>query len=187
MKSLYRKGFTLIEVLVVISIVGILSTIIYASFGDARNDARNKAIQAELKNVQLALELYKAQNGRYPEANTLCHTVHAFPLPGYIEADSNACGANLLVPDLVPDFISELPSVSDSGNTNCNISYKTDGGGTWYNLTAENCAAGVTLTTGVQSGDEFARCLLSCGISCDPLDPDFYESYAIYSLGGECL
>jgi prepilin-type N-terminal cleavage/methylation domain-containing protein len=187
MKQVFRRnGFTLIEMLVVISIIGILSGILYASFGKSKDLARNNAIQAELKEVQLALHLYKSQNGRYPEAETSCDSTSGT----VITADSSACGATPIIADLIPDFIGELSLTTDSSNSNCNFSYKTDAGGTWYKYTAERCAAGVTGTTGVQAGDEFARCLATCpGGTCDAAyqaTPAFYESYAVYSAGGEC-
>lgn len=185
-KTLLGKGFTLVEVLVVISIIGILSSILYVSFGESKEMARNKAIQAELKEVQLALELYKSQNGRYPEANTSCDTEYGFPPNNYFESDSVDCVVNALVPSLIPDFIAELPVVSDSANSNCNFIYQTDSGGSWYRYVAEQCAAGVDSTTGTKAGDEFAPCLTSCDVGCDPTAADFYESYAVYSFGGEC-
>ena len=55
------KGFTVIELLVVIAIIGILMAILLATFNDARMSARDDARQAQLKELQLALELYKAQ------------------------------------------------------------------------------------------------------------------------------
>lgn len=188
-KYLYKTGFTLIEILVVISIIGILSSVLYASFGEARDDSRNKALQAELREVQLALELYKSQNDRYPVAETTCDSYNALG-GGIYTTDNTACGATAIVAGVVPDFIADLPLPADSGNTDCNFSYKTDGGGTWYKLTAEHCAASVTESTGVQSGDELARCVVSA--ACPNCDTDyissapFYESYAIYSAGGEC-
>ncbi|MCD5381402.1 MAG: type II secretion system GspH family protein, partial [Candidatus Pacebacteria bacterium] len=75
-RLIYKKGFTLIELLVVIGIIGVLSAVLYANFGDAREDARNKAIKVEMKEGQLAIELYKAQNGSYPPAQTVCKTTN---------------------------------------------------------------------------------------------------------------
>jgi len=48
------SGFTLIELLVTISIIAILSSIIYASFNDARAQSRDKVRMADLKELQLA-------------------------------------------------------------------------------------------------------------------------------------
>lgn len=174
----------------VISIIGILSSVLYASFNEARDDSRNKAMQAELKEVQLALELYKAQNGKYPAPKDTgaanCKTTM-----GVATAKASACGTDEIIVGLVPDYIADLPKRSESGNTACDISYKTDTLNSWYKLTAENCVAGVTAATGVQVGDEYARCVTStaCSLTCTAgyvLTAPFYESYAVYSAGGEC-
>ncbi len=62
MKKITRSlGFTLVELMVVISVIGILSSIVYANFGSARASARDDIRKSALKEVQLAIELYKAQ------------------------------------------------------------------------------------------------------------------------------
>ena len=59
------KGFTLIELLVVIAIIGILSSVVLASLGTAREKARDATRISDMKNVQLALELYFDGNSSY--------------------------------------------------------------------------------------------------------------------------
>ncbi|MDO8619991.1 MAG: type II secretion system protein [bacterium] len=63
-----HKGFTLIELLVVIAIIGILSSVVLASLNGARTKARDARRVAELKQIQVALELYYDANGKYPVA-----------------------------------------------------------------------------------------------------------------------
>lgn len=52
------KGFTLIELLVVVAIIGILSSIVLASLTTARKKGRDARRISDLKQLQLALELY---------------------------------------------------------------------------------------------------------------------------------
>ena len=52
------KGFTLIELLVVIAIIGILSSVVLASLNSARKKSRDARRVADIKQVQLALEMY---------------------------------------------------------------------------------------------------------------------------------
>jgi len=74
------RGFTLIELLVVIAIIGILSTIIMASLSSARKRGRDGRRISDIKQLQLALELYYDANNAYPTSLT------SLPGPGYIPA-----------------------------------------------------------------------------------------------------
>ena len=83
MKTSYKKGFTLIELLVVIAIIGILSSIVLASLNSARKKGRDARRVADIKQIQLALELYYDANSNYPTsaqyaANLVSHVLHGF-------------------------------------------------------------------------------------------------------------
>lgn len=62
------KGFTLIELLVVIAIIGILSSVVLASLNSARTKSRDARRISDVKQLQLALELYFDDNSGYPVA-----------------------------------------------------------------------------------------------------------------------
>ncbi len=62
------KGFTLIELLVVIAIIGILSSIVLASLNTARQKSRDARRVADIKQVQLAMQLYYDASSTYPTA-----------------------------------------------------------------------------------------------------------------------
>lgn len=59
------KGFTLIELLVVIAIIGILASVVLASMNRARQQARDARRVSDIKQLQLALELYFDTNREY--------------------------------------------------------------------------------------------------------------------------
>ncbi len=59
-------GFTLVELLVVIAIIGILASIILASLSTARAKGRDAKRISDIKEIQLALELYYDANSNYP-------------------------------------------------------------------------------------------------------------------------
>lgn len=61
-----KKGFTLIELLVVIAIIGILSSVVLASLNSARQKSRDARRISDIKQLQLALELYFDSNANYP-------------------------------------------------------------------------------------------------------------------------
>lgn len=63
-----KRGFTLIEVLVVVAIIGILSSIVLASMSGARSKGRDAKRIADVKQMQLALQLYYDGYGYYPTA-----------------------------------------------------------------------------------------------------------------------
>ena len=99
------KGFTLIELLVVIAIIGVLASIVLASLNSARQKSRDARRIADIKQLQLALELYyDAQSPpAYPGATAFCNASTARGLQvlstgGYIPQiprdPSLAAGAN---------------------------------------------------------------------------------------------
>ena len=63
-----RGGFTLIELLVVIAIIGILASIVLASLNSARQKSRDARRIADIKQIQLALELY-FEDEKVPKGN----------------------------------------------------------------------------------------------------------------------
>jgi prepilin-type N-terminal cleavage/methylation domain-containing protein len=65
-KSANRVGFTLVELLVVITIIGILAALITAAGAGALKTARQNAIKTELDQITMALQSYKDTAGSYP-------------------------------------------------------------------------------------------------------------------------
>lgn len=65
-----KSGFTLIELLVVIAIIGVLASIVLASLNNARRKSRDARRVTDIKQTQLALELYFDSVGEYPDALT---------------------------------------------------------------------------------------------------------------------
>ena len=69
------KGFTLIELLVVIAIIGVLASIVLASLNSARRKSRDARRITDIKQIQLALELYydsQSPTPQYPGATAAC-------------------------------------------------------------------------------------------------------------------
>ncbi|MDR1485133.1 MAG: prepilin-type N-terminal cleavage/methylation domain-containing protein [Planctomycetaceae bacterium] len=62
----YRFGFTLVELLVVVAIIGILATLITAAAFRVINTARLTEIRTKISDIEMALEMYKNKFGEYP-------------------------------------------------------------------------------------------------------------------------
>jgi len=67
--KLFTRGFTLIEMMVVIAIISILTAIIMTNFSGAKAKARDAKRISDLGNIQLALELYFDRCNAYPKSN----------------------------------------------------------------------------------------------------------------------
>jgi general secretion pathway protein G len=57
-----NTGFTLVEILIVVIILGILAAIVIPQFTEASNDARVSAMVSDLQTVRSQIELYKIQH-----------------------------------------------------------------------------------------------------------------------------
>src|SRR5258706_2155866 len=59
----FRGGFTMIEIMIVVMLLGILAAIAIPSFSNVSQETRTKALMSQLKTVRSQLSLYKAQHG----------------------------------------------------------------------------------------------------------------------------
>ena len=65
-QNLIEQGFTLVELLLVIVILGIIAGIVVFAVGNTTGNANSSACAAEKSTISTALETYKAQTGAYP-------------------------------------------------------------------------------------------------------------------------
>lgn len=65
----FRRGFTLIEMLVVVVIVGILVALVAPNIIGISDQARRVAVEADLRTIATALDKYRMDNGLYPSTD----------------------------------------------------------------------------------------------------------------------
>lgn len=84
------SGFTIIELLVVISIIGILTTVGIVSFARVQSFARDSQRSAKVTVISEALEKYYSQNGEYPTCATLMQSINIVVTTTLKDMDRNA-------------------------------------------------------------------------------------------------
>ena len=77
-------GFTLIELMVVLVIIGVLAALIVPNVLDRADDARSTAAKTDVNNLMGALKLYKLDNQRFPTAAQGLQALRAKPTEGPI-------------------------------------------------------------------------------------------------------
>ncbi|HPC31084.1 MAG TPA: type II secretion system protein [Candidatus Paceibacterota bacterium] len=140
-----KKAFTLVEMLVVVTVIAILSSMILVGMGGARAKARDARRIADLHNIQNVLELYFAQKGKYPPTPT-----GATDLAKWTSFVSTLTGAGL--------GVSQIPS-DPINDTTYFYRYGADTSGTTYTLGAKLEQSDPALNSDIDG--------TSNGINCD--------------------
>jgi prepilin-type N-terminal cleavage/methylation domain-containing protein len=71
------RGFTLVELAVVIGVIGILAAITIVAYNGAQGRARDARRETDIANIAKALELYYDDNGAYPDPNGTTSTINS--------------------------------------------------------------------------------------------------------------
>ncbi len=66
-----KKGFTLVELLTVIAIISVLTAVLSVSFVTVTKRSRDGQRKSNIRQIQSALELYRADNDIYPATNSI--------------------------------------------------------------------------------------------------------------------
>ncbi len=116
MSHFKKQGFTLMELLVTIAILGILATVGWGQYRTSQEKARDAQRKADLDNIARALEMYYNDLQRYPSS-----LIWGFPL-------EHDLGSEIIV------YMKKVPEDPSSDQDYC---YQTDLGGSYFKLYAK--------------------------------------------------
>ena len=139
-----QKGFTIVELLIVIVVIGILATLVIVTFTGIQQKARNTKRQTDINAVNSHVEAYYAQNGYYP---TLAHL-----------NDATWRGTNMkgLDPDALKDPKGSASTLVAAPAANSYAYAVTDDAGASC-ATDETTCAKFTLTATLEGGGTYAK------------------------------
>lgn len=154
------RGFTFVELMVSIAIIGVLSAVVLSGVDRVRKNARVAQRVSDLKRVQSALDLYYAKNRSYPVTGGAWRGVCA----SYSAGGTYTANNGLVIPGLAPTYIPRIPvdpQGSPSSDYNCYL-YRSGGNpdGTDYAFLVH----AVTELSDGSSGASYAKY------------PEFYDS-----------
>jgi type II secretion system protein G len=97
-----KQGFTIVELLIVIVVIGILAAISVVAYGTIQQSARDTSRTAEVNGLMKAIEQYKIDNGMYPSVGT----------------DNSGYAVSTLASALVPTYMQSIPADPNTSLTN---------------------------------------------------------------------
>ncbi len=139
-----KKAFTLVEIVVTVSIIILISSIVIFSIADSRRKGRDSKRVSDISQIQIALENYKQIEGSYPEEL----------IPGQA----------LIGPNSKAVFISKIPKSPSYYNFNCpnkNYSY-------YYDFENNNYEISFCIESNVDNYLAGSKCAVSGGILSTP-------------------
>ncbi|VAX26328.1 General secretion pathway protein G [hydrothermal vent metagenome] len=98
-RHLRERGFTLIEIMVVVTILAILIALVAPKMVGRTDQARRVSTKAQIKNIEGALQLYKLDNGVYPSTEQGLQALVDVPTVGAIPKHWKEGGYLSKIPD----------------------------------------------------------------------------------------
>lgn len=81
-----RKGFTLIEIIIVLGIIGVLFSLLFIGFTGVQANARDTRRKEDIDQVNTAVQQYRRDNGEYPVADTFAQLTTILVTDGLLQS-----------------------------------------------------------------------------------------------------
>ena len=140
----------MVEIMVVVVIISVLMGIVYFNVSDSTAQSRDAQRQADLRNLQAAIEAYKFDNGRYPERCAVTGESWSGQIGTDYECNN---GTNEYIIGLAPKYIRSLPVDPKLNGDDSGYVYTVNTEGTVYKVMAKN-----TVHETVTVGHAFQSC-----------------------------
>lgn len=163
MSNIHRRGFTIVELLIVIVVIAILAAITVVAYNSIQQRAYFSNYRTDISALDKAVKLYYADKGQYPGTG------------GAANCWTNVANGNEdIVPGLVPSYISKTPPVPNWQSGKNYYAYCWNGAYTEYKL-MRLVQGGATIPQLEQDG----------GVAMDPVRPG--RAWGLWSAGGSGL
>jgi len=155
-----QKGFTLVELLIVIIIIGILATLVIVTFTGVQAKARDSKRQTSIEAVDSHLEAFYAENGYYP---TVIDLQDITASTGWVATNMKGLDpAALSDPNSTPTATAATITGAAPVTSPATYVYSYQAGGTGCDNTkasdkATNACSSFTLTAVLESGGTFVK------------------------------
>ena len=144
-----NAGFTLVELVIVIIIIGILATLILVAFNGVQARAHDAIIKSDLRSFANKLQQYYVTNGQYPPVSPPSSIITSLELKATKASYKSASGWNTLlfcIQPLDPGARFVLAAVSKSENM---YTYSSQGGLQQFTGTWNSSASPMAATLGI--------------------------------------
>jgi prepilin-type N-terminal cleavage/methylation domain-containing protein len=161
-----KNGFTIVELLIVIVVIGILAAITIVSYNGIQQRSRNTQVITGVEAYYKALRSYHAVNGSYP-ATAGC-LGEGYPTDRCWEGDSGTFDVNATLDSNLASFISKKPtlatarmSIGITNNMRAGALYVTGPARLIYYLAGPAQACNVGGATGGTEGGVVTQCVIA--------------------------